>query len=286
MNDMTKTLNNPAILTNMTSPGVFICDHFNQLQGYDVFRSEGTRDWLITLTISGEGQFTLGERMHIVKRGDIAILKPKTIHRYGTYSSQWEFVWAHFLPRETWIDWLNLPEPDNGFLNIRIDQPQLQERILGSFRRMIRDNRGIHSFAKELSMNALEEVLLAVNQWLRTNREHKVDVRIQEVLHIFSEKLKESHTIQSLSRQVNLSPSRLSHLFREQVGDSIMATLLSMRLRQAARLLEFTNRAISEIASDVGFSSPYYFTKQFTAFYGMNPRDYRKQAKDELHARN
>lgn len=96
MNDMTKTLNNPAILTNMTSPGVFICDHFNQLQGYDVFRSEGTRDWLITLTISGEGQFTLGERMHIVKRGDIAILKPKTIHRYGTYSSQWEFVWAHF----------------------------------------------------------------------------------------------------------------------------------------------------------------------------------------------
>lgn len=151
---------------------------------------------------------------------------------------------------------------------------------------MIRDNRGIHSFAKELSMNALEEVLLAVNQWLRTNREHKVDVRIQEVLHIFSEKLKESHTIQSLSRQVNLSPSRLSHLFREQVGDSIMATLLSMRLRQAARLLEFTNRAISEIASDVGFSSPYYFTKQFTAFYGMNPRDYRKQAKDELHARN
>ena len=59
-----------------------------------------------------------------------------------------------------------------------------------------------------------------------------------------------------------------------------MAALLSFRLRQSARLLEFTNRSISEVAGDVGFSSPFYFTKQFTAFYGMNPRDFRKQIND------
>ncbi|MBS4216757.1 helix-turn-helix transcriptional regulator [Bacillus sp. FJAT-49711] len=69
----------------------------------------------------------------------------------------------------------------------------------------------------------------------------------------------------------------MSHLFREQVGHSIMATLLSMRLRHAARLLEYTNLPISEIAREVGFSSPFYFTKQFTSFFGLNPSMFRKQ---------
>ncbi|MBS4176135.1 helix-turn-helix domain-containing protein [Lederbergia citrea] len=278
---MTENLNNPAIFSTIPSPGVLICDHFNQLKGYKVHRSEGTKDWLITYTISGKGQFKIGDHVQLVKKGDIAILKPKTVHQYATYSSHWEFIWAHFLPRETWFDLLKLPEMKKGLLYLGVDQPHLQERVLGSFQRLIRDNRGFQSFAKELSLNALEEILLAVNQWLQTNDKNKIDLRVQQVLGILSENLKESHSIESLSKQVALSPSRLSHLFREQVGDSIMATLLSMRLRHAARLLEFTNRAISEIADDVGFSSPFYFTKQFTAFFGMNPRDFRKKMIDK-----
>ena len=274
---MTKNLNNPAIITTTPSPEVLICDHFNQLKEYKVSRPEGTKDWLITYTISGNGQFTIDDHVQFVEKGDIAILKPKTVHQYATHGSSWEFVWAHFLPRESWIELFMLPERANGLFYLRIEQSQLRERVLSSFQRMIRDNHSIQSFAKELSMNALEEILLAVNQWSHTNDKIQIDLRVQEVLRIFSENLKESHTLESLSRQVSLSPSRLSHLFREQVGNSIIATLLSMRLRQAARLLEFTDRSISEIAGDVGFSSPFYFTKQFTAFYGMNPRAFRKK---------
>ncbi|MEK3890491.1 helix-turn-helix domain-containing protein [Bacillus sp. FSL K6-3431] len=279
---MTKNLNNPAIITTAPSSGVLICDHFNQMEEYKVSRPDGTKDWLITYTISGKGQFTVDNHVQIVKIGDLAILKPRTIHQYATHGTQWEFIWAHFLPKETWIELLMLPERSKGLIHLNIERPQLQERVLGSFQRMIRDNHSIHSLSKELSMNALEEILLAVNQWAQTNDKVKVDLRVQEVLQIFSENLKESHTLESISRKVSLSPSRLSHLFREQIGVSIMATLLSIRLRQAARLLEFTNRSISEVAGDVGFSSPFYFTKQFTAFYGMNPRDFRKRLFDKL----
>ncbi|WP_318615734.1 helix-turn-helix domain-containing protein [Sporosarcina sp. YIM B06819] len=278
MNDMTNNLNNPAITAR--SPGVLICDHYRQVQDYQVYRPEGTKDWLIIYTIAGEGQFIVDDHVHIVKKGHIAILKPKTVHQYATHTSSWEFVWSHFLPRKTWIELLMLPERAKGLLQLNIEQSKLQERVVASFQRMIHDNRSIHFLSKELSMNALEEILLAVKQWSQTTDKMKVDLRVQEVLQIFSENLKETHTLESISRQVSLSPSRLSHLFREQVGDSIMATLLSMRLKQGARLLEFTNRSISEVASDVGFSSPFYFTKQFTSFYGMNPRDFRKYLMD------
>ncbi|MCJ8009547.1 helix-turn-helix domain-containing protein [Lederbergia wuyishanensis] len=278
---MTNNLNNPAIVTPSPSPGVLICDHFNQKKGYKVTRYEGTKDWLMTYTISGQGQFTVGDDVQTVEKGDLAILKPKTSHIYETLSSHWEFVWVHFLPRETWIDLLLLQEPFKGLQYYKIEQNHVNERILGCFRRMIRDNHGIHSLSKELSMNALEEILLLVNQILSHDIQTIADSRVQEVLQIFSQNLKEQHTIQSLSKQINLSPSRLSHLFREQVGNSVMSTLLAMRLKHAARLLEYTNLSITEIARDVGFSSPFYFTKQFTSFYGLNPTMFRKQVVSE-----
>lgn len=52
-----------------------------------------------------------------------------------------------------------------------------------------------------------------------------------------------------------------------------------MRLRQAANLLEYTSDPILEIAEEVGFKNPYYFTRQFTAYYGVSPRYYRNRHK-------
>ena len=74
---MTKNHNNPAIKSITPSPEVLICDHFNQWKEYKVSRPEGTKDWLITYTISGNGQFTIDDHVQFVKKGDIAILKPK-----------------------------------------------------------------------------------------------------------------------------------------------------------------------------------------------------------------
>ena len=43
------------------------------------------------------------------------------------------------------------------------------------------------------------------------------------------------------------------------------------RLKRADRLLETTDKSISEIAYEVGFSSPSYFTKCYREFFGRTP---------------
>jgi transcriptional regulator GlxA family with amidase domain len=69
----------------------------------------------------------------------------------------------------------------------------------------------------------------------------------------------------------------VAHLFKEATGESIMATLLKLRLSQARRLLEFTNRPVGEIARSVGFQSSFHFSRQFKSFYGLSPQIYRKE---------
>lgn len=277
MLEMAEFLNDPAVETASPAPGILVADHYSEPDGYRVYRSRGTRDWLITYTLSGSGSYWIGERNWTCHRGDIVVLKPGTVHHYAAgEGTMWEFYWAHFIPQPSWLEWLAWPEPHPGLLIVRLNDASAEARLQAVFERMIGDCRLEQPYSGLLALNAMEEMILLLAQRVNDTAK-RLDSRIEEVLGIITRDLKQSFSIAGLARQVQLSPSRLAHLFKEQVGDSIAATRAKIRLRQAARLLEFTSRTVAEIAEDVGFQSPYYFTKQFTSHYGKSPTAYRKQ---------
>ena len=85
-------------------------------------------------------------------------------------------------------------------------------------------------------------------------------------------------TLDGLADMAELSVSRLAHLFREQVGMTPQQFLEQQRLERARQLLELSGRSIGDIAGDVGFDNPFYFTLRFKKLTGLSPRDYRKRA--------
>jgi AraC family transcriptional regulator of arabinose operon len=81
--------------------------------------------------------------------------------------------------------------------------------------------------------------------------------------------------VADVARHVALSPSRLSHLFKQETGRSIMDTFNKMRLRHAANLLRYTAHSVEQIAALTGFSSVYYFSAAFKKYTGLSPTAYR-----------
>jgi AraC family transcriptional regulator of arabinose operon len=277
---MAENLNDPAENTPAPEPGILVSGHFTQPYGYHTYRSHGTQDWLITFTLRGNGHFQVGQELLETAPGDIVLLPPGVPHQYFTpEGSIWEFVWAHFLPMPHWLDWMVLPVQTEGIIFARLESGTLRTRMENAFERMIRDSVELGYFYSKLSLNAMEEILLLVIQQQSKPMSGLLDPRIEDILQYLNLHMKEQHRINDLAARAALSPSRLAHLFKEQVGDSIIDTLLHVRLRHAARLLEYTLLNIAEIAGEVGFNNPFYFTKQFTAFFGMSPSSYRKKAK-------
>ncbi|WP_135556868.1 helix-turn-helix domain-containing protein [Paenibacillus cymbidii] len=259
------------------APGILIADHFRESFGYAVKRSGGTKDWIITFTLSGSGSYRIGDYRLVCVPGDIVILKPGTPHRYAAEPAGWRFVWSHFLPEPRWAGLLQLPEPHPGLIHLSIESAAVRSRLERTFDRLIHETKDEMPLKDQLAINAMEEIVLLVAGEHRRDGSQALDPRVEEVLRLLTERLSEPHTVEELARHVALSPSRLAHLFKAQVGDAVLETLLKTRLRHAARLLEHTSRLVSEIAADVGFGSPYYFTKQFTSFFGCSPTVYRER---------
>ncbi len=81
---------------------------------------------------------------------------------------------------------------------------------------------------------------------------------------------------QQLSRAVHLSTSQLYRKFSALTGEPPNAFIRKIRLHRAMELLKTTGLTISEIAYDVGFNDPNYFSRAFSKEFGKTPSEYRK----------
>ncbi len=104
------------------------------------------------------------------------------------------------------------------------------------------------------------------------------DFRIEKVL----ETIKADPTahISSLASQVNLSSSRLSHLFKDHTGMSLNDFLANERLDRAAELLRDTEMRVKEITFHVGYGQVPSFHRAFKKKFDHSPLGYRKRQRE------
>ena len=105
------------------------------------------------------------------------------------------------------------------------------------------------------------------------------DFRIEKTTRLLHEN--SSRTVGEVAGACSLSTSRLSHLFKTEVGTTVGKFRRACRLGKAKRMLADTPQvAIKEIAYTVGYHHTSSFTRAFEHDVGESPTDYRKH---ELH---
>jgi AraC family transcriptional regulator of arabinose operon len=240
--------------------------HFYENDTYHTRRQKGMDDWLIVYTVGGEGYFRTPTGKKLCSEGQIALLRAGVPHEYGTVQGQhWNFVWSHF-QKLSETDYL----PPDEVLIHTLPDGYLRERVFRTFQNILQDSRDRSGFWNTLCENSLREIILIVAGRLTK----KLDTRIELTLQLLSQSMKEEVRIDDLAKAVGLSPSRLSHLFKQEMGKSIVEHLNQMRLKQAALLMEHMGRSATEASLDVGFNNYNHFATLFRKFYGVSPRGF------------
>lgn len=93
---------------------------------------------------------------------------------------------------------------------------------------------------------------------------------------VFQRRMGEAElSVDTLAAEMGLGRSQLYRKIKALTNYSPVELMRSLRLRQARSLLTSTDKTISEIAYEVGFSSPAYFTKCYKDAYGETPTELR-----------
>lgn len=89
--------------------------------------------------------------------------------------------------------------------------------------------------------------------------------------------LVEDISLAKVAQAIHASPGHLSRVFCREVGENFSEYVIRNKMEYAQKLLRDTNRKVYEIAADIGYSNPHYFSKLFKERTGVTPLDYRNR---------
>lgn len=244
------------------------------------WRPKGRFDYQLLYIVSGKGHFYFHGEDRVVYAGRMVLIQPRQEQRYEYFGEDKpEVYWVHF----TGSDVKNILRS----YNIPMDDPIFYSGASSTysylFKEMIHELQNCKTGYEDLLAMYLRQIFLLVQ---RTRQEERptVSTYIQEEMEFarryFNEHYNEPISIQEYAESRNMSVCYFQRNFKQIVKHTPMQYLLTIRVNNAASLLETTDYSMAEIAAIVGYEDPLYFSRLFRKIKGVSPRDYRNLVKD------
>ncbi len=239
------------------------------------WRPRGTPVPLLIHTRRGHAAVRVGNVDRTISPGDTVLWAAGAPQDFSCVGAEpWEIVWAHFRPRAHWRGWMAWPASGPGVGMIPSPQARLRARVEDALLDAVSAANSASPQPEGFALNALERALL----WLDSANPgpRQLDDRVHEAVLYISAHLATPLSVAVIAKAVQLSPSRLSHLFKEQTGVTPARFVELRRIERAKGLLESSSLSVGAVAAATGFSSQFYFANRFRAATGTSPTMWRR----------
>ena len=245
----------------------------------------------LVIVLKGAAMHVIDEQEFPVKSGDVFVITPNHLHQYqdihGLALANILFD-SQALMMEQW-DIRALP----GFHALFSLEPafrsqhQFRSRLQLSDRQLNRANEMIHDLTRETETRNPGYRVMAKGLFMQLAvhlsrcysdepTEETTDLlRIGDAIAHIETHYAEKISLDELSAKSHLSKRHFLRIFHDCIGRSPIDYLMHVRTRKAAERLQYTDRTITNIALDCGFSDGNYFTRCFRKTMNETPRQYR-----------
>ena len=253
--------NNMEILPTSTSAFPYVCylDEMGPLANQH-FSWHWHSAFEIDYVAEGEAQIrSAGQTLHL-KKGDAVFINSNVMHDIHAWNHMQDCtLYSHIFDMQ-FLSGTYHSIFETKYLMPILKCPDLQLHLIHADN--YRHLRMLEQIAR-LAILAEEERLKLMLDYIHTNYKQKI-------------------TLAEIAASANISARECTRCFQRCIGISPVNYLISCRVRTAAQMLLTTNRSITTISEDCGFSSASYFGKLFHDWMGCTPREYRKQQKNLL----
>ena len=133
--------------------------------------------------------------------------------------------------------------------------------------------------------------LLEILYWIsnQLSDENKADTaetievtQIKKSLAYINQYYQRSLTLKEIAEYIYISPGQYDRLFRKIIGITPFSYIVGYRIHKSSQMLAKTQKTITEIALETGFTNFSYFSKCFRDKMKMTPSEYRRNVKQHI----
>ena len=253
---------------------MLLCGHFYCDSNYKIVR-EGNTSPLFMYILSGELHVRYQNLLHVAKSDEIVLLDCNQPHSYYC-CSDCEFMFFHYNGPNA-VSLTNHLTAQNQSPIFKLSNHTDIKKALTELLQCL--NKNEHPTDIHLSCIAYN-ILCKIQSfnYVTQNAPSAISDTVAEVIQYMKINIQEPLSLDILAAHVNISPSYLSHLFRDETGCSPIEYLARLKINLAKTILKSTTRTISDIGISLGYSSSASFINAFTSRVGISPGQYRNSA--------
>lgn len=265
------------VIDNETPLVVTSCGNY-RMKSRDVFetkRDKGRKDYQLLYVASGRAHFFIGSKENIVTAGHMVVYYPDEPQHYRYYKEEHTSVyWVHFTGGsvEEILEHYHITRNEHIFYSGT--SPDYQ----WLFGQIIQELQLCRPKFEEMLTLLLRNILILISRSLEINRKFTdaVEKEVSYAIYYFRANFNKEINIDEYAQQQNLSVSWFIRCFRQMTGLTPLQYIINLRISNAQMLLESTDYTIAQIAENVGYDNPLYFSRLFHKQTGISPKDYRK----------
>lgn len=241
--------------------------------------------------LRGELSLRIEENMHIGKVGDVFYINPGELH--GMRAKSPDCLYLAFAFSMEWFRFSQTDEVSEKYLNpltdgrIYVDN-HLSEHAARSTTPLLQEISVDYESGNGAAWLNIKADFLKFYYCLyenammfrkeNNNAEHTMMIRL--ISDYIRKNSGEELSLDRLGDEFHMSPKYFSRYFLRHFGRNFTDHLTSVRIERAKTLLAETDKEISVIAEETGFSGSSYFIRKFRENQGMTPGQYRKSVKE------
>lgn len=242
-------------------------------------RENGCDQNILIFCVKGEGWFEVDGKHFTIQKNQYFILPESTPHAYGAAENNpWSIYWLHFAGEKAALFNQNNTTPQD--IDFSSD-PRYADRLLLFEEILHHLKNGYSTDDYEYASICLWQ-LLGSFQYLskfRTVKRIKHRNLIDTSISWMHDNLEKQLTLLQMADHVDLSESHFSLMFKRKTGVPPLVFFTRLKVQKACQLLDFSDKRIKEIAAELGYEDPYYFSRVFRQVMDISPIQYRKTKK-------
>lgn len=236
------------------------------------------QEYQLIYIASGSGVFeSSASAQQVVGEGSLILLFPGISHRYKPdKATGWDEYWVGFKGEivENLIQ-QNFFSPADAVFTIGFN-----ESVMNVYQDIIRVAREEKPGYQPLLSGAILYLLghlYSSKQQLTQTETDQVEVTVSKARTLFRSMIFEDASPEKVASELNVGYSWFRKIFKKYTGLAPGQYLIQLKIQTAKELLANPNKQIKEIAFELQFESPMYFTKLFKDKVGITPAQYREQ---------
>lgn len=252
----------------LTSRGVELSGLSHLHPPYEVRRT-GLNFQTVIYTLAGRARYETLDEEGSLRPGDLWIVPARSTFRYWA-DGPWHILWFHIGATHA--------HGAAGVAGAEVRKALHAEHLRQAMERYVSESMPGDAVSGRVAQAYAEIIMGLLEKDLQAgDRRHS---RLEQQLNILWEKvhadLRHPWTVEELARRAHVSAPHLYRLTRQYTGLAPMGKVTQLRMQHAAQLLAGSDYTLEEIATRIGYESPFSFSRIFKKQRGVSPAAYRQ----------